>query len=280
VPDIGVFHPQIVHFVVAFLFTGVLLRVVSLFGRPAFAGPAATLLIVLGALASAAAVKSGDDAHGPAERVPGARDAVVEHEEWGERTRNLFLAIAALELVTLAVGRNPKRKNLARRFRMASATIGLVGLFVVYETAEHGGSLVYGWAGGVGIRSGEPEDVTHLLIAGLYHQAMLDRQEGRPDAAARLIEEMRERAGGDLGVQAMAAESLLLDRKDPRAALDFLARVSVPSDDARFAPRFGLLRADAYLALGMADSARAVALDLATRFPQNPTVQQRLETMK
>jgi uncharacterized membrane protein len=280
VPDIGVLHPQIVHFVVAFLFTGVLLRVVSLFGRPAFAGPAATLLIVLGALASAAAVKSGDDAHGPAERVPGARDAVVEHEEWGERTRNLFLAIAALELVALAVGRNPKRKNLARRFRMASATIGLVGLFVVYETAEHGGDLVYGWAGGVGIRSGEPEDVTHLLIAGLYHQAMLDRQEGRPDAAARLIEEMEQRAGGDLGVQATAAESLLLDRRDPRAALDFLTRVSVPPDDDRFAPRFGLLRADAYLALGMADSARVVVLDLATRFPQDRTVQQRLETMK
>jgi uncharacterized membrane protein len=276
VPDIGVFHPQIVHFVVAFLFTGVLLRVVSLFGRPAFAGPTATLLIVLGALASAAAVKSGDDAHGPAERVPGARDAVVEHEEWGERTRNLFLAIAALELVALAVGRNPKRKNLARRFRMASATIGLVGLFVVYETAEHGGDLVYGWAGGVGIRSGEPEDVTHLLIAGLYHQAMLDRQEGRPDAAARLIEEMEQRAGGDLGVQATAAESLLLDRRDPRAALDFLTRVSVPPDDDRFAPRFGLLRADAYLALGIADSARVVVLDLATRFPQDRTVQQRL----
>jgi uncharacterized membrane protein len=277
-PDIGVFHPQIVHFVIAFLIGGVLLRVVSLFGKPAWAGPAATALILFGALASIPAVQSGSDAHGVAERVPGARTAVIEHEEWGERTRNLFLGIALVELIALGLARNPDRKKLAARARMVSAAVGLIGLFFVYETGEHGGRVVYGYAGGVGTRSGDPQDVTHLLIAGLYHQAMQDRADGNPEGAARLIEEMRLRAGDDWTVQAMAAESLLRDRGEPRAALDFIADLDVPADNASAATRLGLVEVDALETMGMADSARSVLEDLADRFPQSPSVRRRLET--
>jgi hypothetical protein len=219
------------------------------------------------------------NAHGPVERVPGARTAVVEHEEWGERTRNLFLAIAALELIGVGLARSPERKKATRGVRMASAAIGLVGLSFVYETGEHGGRLVYAYAGGVGIRSGDPEDVTRLLVAGLYHQALQDRAQGRHDAAARLIEELGQRARDDLSVQAMVAESRLVDRDDPQAALDFIAGISVPEADGQLATRFGLLRADAWDALGQADSARAVVQDLASRFPQNQAVRQRLERM-
>lgn len=276
-PDIGVFHPQIVHFVIAFLIGGVVLRVVSLFGRPAWVGPAATAMILFGALATIPAVQSGTDAHGVAERVPGARPAVMEHEEWGERTRNLFLGIAVVELIGLGLSRNPDRKKLARGVRMVSAAVGLVGLFFVYETGEHGGHLVYGYAGGVGTRSGDPEDVTHLLIAGLYHQAMQDRADGNPDGAARLIEEMRLRAGDDWTVQAMAAESLLRDRHDPQASLDFIAGLHVPADNAQIAARLGLVRVDALETLGMADSARVALEDLATRFPQSSAVRRRVE---
>ena len=98
-PDIGVFHPQIVHFVIALLMVGVVFRLISLTGKAQFTGAAALTLILIGTGAAVLAVKSGEDAHGPAERVPGARDAVGEHEEWGERTRNLFLVVAALELL-------------------------------------------------------------------------------------------------------------------------------------------------------------------------------------
>lgn len=276
-PDIGVFHPQIVHFVIAFLVGGVVLRIISLSGRPAWAGPAATALIVFGALAAVPAVKSGVDAHGPAERVPGARPAVVEHEEWGERTRNLFLAIAAIELIGLALARNPDREKATRALRVASAAVGLVGLFFVYETGEHGGELVYGYAGGVGVRSGDPGDVTNLLVAGLYHQAMQDRAAGRHDGAARLIEEMRLRAGDDLSVQLMAAESRLVDLEDAQATLDLLDGLDIPADDMRNGPRAGLLRVDALEALAMADSARAVLQDLAERYPQSQAVRRRME---
>src|SRR5262245_32954342 len=100
-PDLGVFHPQVVHFVVALLIVGVIARVASLLplgGRLAFLGPMAALLVVLGTGAAFVAVQSGKDAHGPAERVPGARVAVEEHEEWGIRVRNAFVFVALFEL--------------------------------------------------------------------------------------------------------------------------------------------------------------------------------------
>jgi len=276
VPDIGFFHPQIVHFVIAFLFAGVILRVISLSRwKEAFFDPAARLLIVAGGLATLVAAKSGDDAHGPAERIPGARDAVVEHEELGERTRNLFLVVVALELGAMTLGTRPLRRGVT----VAAAVVGLAGLWMLYETSEHGGQLVYAYAGGVGTRSGEPGDVGQLLLAGLYHQAQLDRRERRPDEAARLIEEMARRFPTDRDVKFLAAESLLLDRNDARGALTGLGAIAVPADTPRVRLRHGFLSADAYAALGLTDSARTVLNGMAEAFPTDQRVKDRLERL-
>jgi uncharacterized membrane protein len=107
-PNLAVYHPQVVHFAVALVFVGVLFRLVSLTGRWSFTNAAATALIVIGTGAAVVAVQSGTDAHGPVERIPGAREAVTEHEDWGKRARNIFLAVAALELIQLAF-KNDKR---------------------------------------------------------------------------------------------------------------------------------------------------------------------------
>src|SRR5918996_1434584 len=104
-PSFAATHPQVVHFVVALLIVGVLFRLVALSGKVKWTGPAATTLLVLGGIASWVAAKSGTAAHGPVERIPGARDAVVEHEEWGERTRNLFVVISLFELAALLLAR-------------------------------------------------------------------------------------------------------------------------------------------------------------------------------
>ncbi len=166
-------HPQVVHFVIALLIVGVLFRLVSLTGKLTWTNQAAASLIVLGTVASAVAVKSGMDAHGPVERVPGSRPVVQEHEEAGETTRNIFLGVTLLELGALALSGGTQRA-----LRFGSAAVGLVGLFFLYETGEEGGELVYSYAGGIGLRTGEPEDVGRLLLAGQYHQAMLDRKNG------------------------------------------------------------------------------------------------------
>ena len=274
-PSLAAFHPQVVHFVVALLMVGVAFRVVALTGRLKWTGPAATTLLVLGGIASWVAVQSGTAAHGPVERIPGVRDVVEEHEEWGERTRNVFVGIAALELVALALG-----AGAARTVRAVSALAGLAGVYVLYEAAEHGGELVYAYAGGVGIRSGDPADVDRLLTAGLYNASQQARSDGRREEANRLIRMMADRAPADVSTRLMWAESLLLDRADAPASLAVLDSIAVRSDDARLRPRRDMLVADALRQTGRVDSARVVLLAVAAQFPANTRVKAKLDSLK
>lgn len=204
--NLGMWHPQIVHFVVALLFVGVIFRIIALTGRFTFTNKAATTLILIGTVAAWFAVASGEKAHGPAERIPGARETVEEHEEWGERTRNLFTLILLLEIGALATA-GAGRARLSKGLAIGSAVIGLAGLWVLYEAAEHGGEIVYVHAGGPGVRSGNPKDVENLLVAGLYHQAALAVREKRIDEARRLIAELELRRPGDRSVVRLKARA-------------------------------------------------------------------------
>jgi len=274
-PDIGFLHPEVVHFVIALLIVGVIARVVSLLPQAkglAFAGPMATVLILLGALASAVAVHSGLNAHEAVERIPDIRAAVVEHEEWGERTRNIFLVMAVIELILLALRARPAAKWL----RGASAVVGLAGLFAVYRAGDLGGDLVYGYAGGIGIRSGDTTDVRHLMTAALYQNAMLERNAGRGDTAYALFEELARRHPGS-ATFFLRVQSLIRDRKDPRAALAALGDWVPPASDERLTVSHQLLVVDAYRAAGVPDSAQATLEALRRRFPQDRRVQAALQ---
>src|SRR5207237_2817205 len=90
-PNIGAYHPIIVHFAIALLIDGVVFRWLFLTGRAVFAGPAAATLIVVGTIAAAAAVHSGLDAHDVVERIPRARQAVVQHAQAGKWARRCLL---------------------------------------------------------------------------------------------------------------------------------------------------------------------------------------------
>ncbi|MCC6987408.1 MAG: hypothetical protein IT181_00320 [Acidobacteria bacterium] len=268
-------HPQIVHVTIILALVGVAFRLLSLATRLSFAGPAASVLIILAAATSIPSVQSGIDAHGPVERVPGARPAVVEHEEWGERARNVLLVLGAIELLALALRKSPK----VNMVHMASAVVGLVAAFAVFEAGEHGGELVYAYAGGVGIRSGDPKDVERLLVAATYHQAQIDRKAGRADDAASLIALTAKRHPGDAELQMFAAESVLLDQKNPQGALDALAAVTPPEGNRILIGRKATLQADAYEAAGQKDQAIAVLEKTVAQFP-SPRMQQRLDALK
>ena len=55
-PNLGVLHPQVVHFAIVLLIVGVAFRLISFTGsRMAWANPAATTLLVAGAIAAFAA---------------------------------------------------------------------------------------------------------------------------------------------------------------------------------------------------------------------------------
>ena len=265
-------HPLVVHFAIALLIAGAVFRWLSLTGRLSFASPAAASLLLVGTLAAVLAVKSGTAAHGPVERIPGVVEAVIAHENWGERARNAFILVAVAELAVLLLARRGKERLAV----FASAVLCVPAVFCLYEAGEHGGELVYEYAGGPGLRTGDPADVSRLLVAGVYNQAQADRKAGRPADAAALVSAIAPRFASDPSVQVMAAESALLDRKDAAAALDILGRTSVPQDNARLRIRHGLLMADALEASGRPDAARATLQQLASAFPENGRIKQRL----
>ena len=276
--NIALYHPQIVHFTIALLITGVGFRLLSLLPikRLSFLNGAAAALLILGTAAAVLAVRSGDQAHGPVERVPGARAAVQEHERYGEQAHNIFLAVAALELIALAAMGRPKPAQL---LRVASAVVGLVGSFYLYEAGEHGGELVYSYAGGVGIRSGEPADVDRLLTAALYHKAHAARDAGSREDAATWFEQLARQRPDDAAAQLLLAESTLRDRGDAAGALARLDAMRIADDDTRSRTNAGMLRADALVAAGQRDSARAVLQALATANPANARVKAKLDSL-
>lgn len=275
-PELGSLHPLIVHFVVALGVVGVLFRLVSLIGKFSWTGPAASALILCAAVAAVFAAQSGHDAHGLAERIPGVREAVQEHEEAGEWTRNLFVMLGIVELAALALR---KRAGLAKGLTVVAAILGLVTFASLIKTGDYGGDLVYKYAGGVGTRSGDSTDVRRLLIAGLYHQARLARTAGQLEEAARLTDELVKQSPADPTVKLLAAESMLKDRKDPAGALAALNAIQVAPED-RLNIRKGMLASDAWVAAGQKDSARAVLTDLARRFPQAGFVAEALKKLE
>lgn len=283
-PNLAAFHPQIVHFVVALLFVGVALRIVSLTGKLKFTSPAATTLILIGTTAAWFAVKSGIDAHGPVERIPGARDLVVHHEERAILARNIFFAVAAIEILALAMLR---KAEIARHVRWVYAASGLVGLFgglTLYEAAEHGGEIVYSYGGGPGLRTGDPRDTERLLLAGLYNQAMADRKAGRKAEAAELIATLARRFPRDTTIQLLNAESLLLDTNNMPAALVAIDATQIAPGDVRLTARKATIKADILLAMGqpaLAKTALSEAIAaLPAEAPQATRLKAKLDSIK
>jgi len=268
-------HPQIVHVTIILTMVGVAFRLISLVERRWFVGPAAATLLILAAASSVASVRSGTAAHGPVERVPGTRPAVMEHEEWGGRAQAILIVLGVIELAGLALRRWPK----VTLVNALAAVVGLGAVFAVYETGKHGGELVYAYAGGVGLRSGDPKDVERLLLAGYYHQAMADRAAGRTAQAIELIDAAAGRFRSDPEVQMLAAESQLVDRKDPQAAINALISLHLPAGNRFMAIRRATILADAYEAAGRKPEALLLLEGVLKEFP-NPRLQQRADTLK
>lgn len=279
-PNLASFHPQIVHFVVVLLFVGVGFRCLSLVVRLPFVTTAATLCLIFGTLAALLAVTSGTAAHGPVERIPGVRQQVIDHEQHAEKARNVFLIVVALEVVALVLTTKPNRVRSMRWVHSASAVVGLVGAFVLFEAAERGGDLVYSYAGGPGLRSGDPKDVQRLLIAGLFNESLQERKAGHSAEAGALVDELSRRMPADPEVRLLRVESLMTDRTNYPGAMAALDSVAIDSSNVRLRARQALLKANAYLGLGKPDSARAVLTAAVSAMPQNRGLKAKLDSLR
>lgn len=298
-PDIGPFHPQIVHFVVVGGILGLPLYWLAFIPKLRALRLTGTILLVVATVAAWAAVASGSQAHELAERIPGAAAAVRTHAQLGEDTRNLFTGVLLLELAALGLGwraagpgrtlmdvelgepHPPRPSTLGFAAMMTRVVVGITWAFaglILFEAAQHGGAVVFDYAGGVGMRRGQPSDVQHLLIAGLYDQSRIDRKNGDHEAAARLVHEMLTLQPDSPDVRLLWVESLLEDRKDARAALAALD--SIPTSNPGVRVRAALSKAAAYRMLGVPDSALSALESLPEPFRQSRRVKQQLEELK
>jgi|SRR5580704_6399276 tetratricopeptide (TPR) repeat protein len=280
-PAIGYYHPIVVHFAIALCAVGVLFRWLSLAlrRRAAWLDPAALALLILGAGSAAVAAKSGHDAHGPVEHMPGGGEPLGRHQQWGLWARNVFFAVVAAELAALVLARRQKARP-ALVAAAVSGVIGAGGLYCVMQAGKSGGRIVYAYAGGVGTRGGDPKDVGRLLLAGLHFEAQEDRSAGRHDEAAELYALAGRRFPDDPEVQLAAAEALLVDRKDPAAALEALRKIDEPEGARGVRFRKRLLIADALAQGGKPDEAIAALERLAVDFPASPPVERRLDALR
>ena len=251
-------HPQVVHFTIVLAIIGVAFRLVSLLGKPAFASPAATTLLLLAAVSSVVSVRSGTAAHGPVERVPGARPAVMEHEEWGERTQTALLILGAISLGL--VMRDRQRSGWCtpgrlRGLRPSSASTKRANTAANWCTPMPAASAS---------DPGDTKDVERLLLAGYYHQALADRKAGRADQAAALIPPLpratRRIRGG------CPAESMLRDQKNAKGR-STRSRPSTCRRQSLHGVSGATLQADAFEALGQKERRHPPSSPWSIRFP-------------
>jgi uncharacterized membrane protein len=276
-PDIAQYHPIVVHFVIALGMVGIAMRWISLTGKLPFTRPAAATLLILAGLAGVVAAQSGAEAHERVEQIPGVAAQVQAHENAGEWARDALLLVGGIEVLGLLLMKTDRWRRYAE---YASAVACIAAAGTVFQAGQRGGDLVYSYAGGPGLRTGDSVDVHRLLNAGLFEEAMLARRDHRSAEADSLMTELARRNPGDVNVQLAEAQSLVVDRKDPPAALAALDRIVVPDSARTLKLRIDFARVNAYTAAGMKDSAKVVLTRLVAALPNNRRLQQLLDRMK
>jgi uncharacterized membrane protein len=139
-------HPLLVHFPIALMMVAALANFVSLFIKEKWWDEIKnTVLYVTGALFAGITYYSGtvaaDTVFLPAE----AQSVLSEHAEWAEY---LLWFIILYSLLRIAFHWFDLFQIKA--FRIIAFITVLPGLFMVYETAEYGGKMVYGYGAGTG----------------------------------------------------------------------------------------------------------------------------------
>ncbi len=139
-------HPVLVHFPIALLVTAAVLDLAGwLLRRNRRLRDAATLLYIIGTVGAVAAYVSGRDAS-QAVWLPGMAHALVkDHWDWAFRAVWFFGIVTVLRLFLLRSSTRHPAPAMVAAFALA----GLVGIWLVRETGDRGGQLVYQYRVGV-----------------------------------------------------------------------------------------------------------------------------------
>jgi len=141
--SIAALHPKVVHFAIALLLTYVLVEFLFLVFKKDFLNKSATLILFLGVLGAVVSLLTGNQAYHYAESLFDNYDVKIplglidEHEEYAKWTMFYFLGILIIRFFL----------NIKNKFKgwlqILVFVLALFGVYLVYETGEHGGKLVY-----------------------------------------------------------------------------------------------------------------------------------------
>lgn len=138
-------HPIVVHFPIALLIVAIVMDVLSLImSREWWSEKQTTLLYMLGAVSAVAAFLTGRIAADSVWLSAEAQSILSSHSDWALRTALFYAVYAACRIILF------NREKVSRVLRYSFIPISLIGVFLIYRTADDGARLVYGYGVGTG----------------------------------------------------------------------------------------------------------------------------------
>ncbi len=137
-------HPLIIHFPIALLSLAVGLTVVDLAYSRKWLTKATAGLYLLGSLGAIASYISGRSAADSIGLNLKAEVAIGTHSDWGLYTLLYFLAMTIIYYLVKFMLKQDKIL-----FKVILAVLALAGFFILAQTAEYGGRLVFEYGLGV-----------------------------------------------------------------------------------------------------------------------------------
>ena len=136
-------HPILIHFPIALLVAGLGIDVAGWLLGSDWLRRSALLLLILGALGTAAAVWSGSSQEEIIVKTPDIERTLETHSDSGEATMWFFLGVAAVRAGVV------RRRKLTPGVHALFILLWLVGAGLLVRTAYYGGEMVYEHGAGV-----------------------------------------------------------------------------------------------------------------------------------
>ena len=138
-PPLYLLHPIAVHFPITLLIVGFLAQVFWLITQKDWLTPASSWLLWLGTATAWVAVGLGLLAAKTVPHIPAAWETMYDHKQFALWTASVFTVLSIARIF------------LKNRFAVIFTIAWLLALGLLFETADHGGDLVYGF--GVAVKS-------------------------------------------------------------------------------------------------------------------------------
>ncbi len=141
-------HPVVIHFPVAIFSLYALLEIVNLFLEDTKYHKWINGFLLLGVVAGITAVLTGNQAASNLKNISSVteniKELIEEHETYATLTMWYFTILLSARFYLT------NKKKFTKMLKVTFVILAIVGLFLIYETGEHGGKLVYDY--GIGTK--------------------------------------------------------------------------------------------------------------------------------